>query len=246
MAIRTKADLREYILQELGYPVINVELTEDQLNNQIDKAVERFVEQGFSGSTEIIIELDVTAGTQTYELPDTVLAIKSVMKQEDSSDALFSAKYHMLNDFLLYQWPSGGGNTLSVWEATKGYMEIIDSYFTEIEDFSYNDITNKITFYNTIDIDKTFMLIGYSAILPDNAPDTTINNIFAHRWVREAATAFSRRQWGFNLSKTEGIPLPGGGTLNGGMLIDRGEAQIETLLQELEDRYEAPIDFFVG
>ena len=47
--INTKEKLRDYIKRRLGAPLLRVELTEDMLNDCIDKAVEIYSEYGYDG-----------------------------------------------------------------------------------------------------------------------------------------------------------------------------------------------------
>jgi hypothetical protein len=55
-----------------------------------------------------------------------------------------------------------------------------------------------------------------------------------------------RKQWGNNLIKYQGTQLPGGTTLDGGRILDEAKSNIEILLQDLEGKYQFPVDFAVG
>ena len=59
-------------------------------------------------------------------------------------------------------------------------------------------------------------------------------------------TATVKRQWGANLSKFEGIQLPGGVQFNGNQLFEQAQQDIEKFEEEVQLRYELPIDFHVG
>ena len=53
-------------------------------------------------------------------------------------------------------------------------------------------------------------------------------------------------QWGINLTKFEGIQLPGGVTLNGRQLIDVAREEIQRLEEELRLGYELPVMDMIG
>jgi len=55
-----------------------------------------------------------------------------------------------------------------------------------------------------------------------------------------------KRQWGNNLSKFEGIQLPGGVQFNGQRILDEAREAIDKIEEEVQDKYELPPDFSVG
>ena len=68
------------------------------------------------------------------------------------------------------------------------------------------------------------------------------NNLFMKNYV----TAILKKQWGENISKFEGMTLPGGVTLNGRQLIDDAKEEIEREIEKLRNEYDNPPNFFVG
>ena len=65
-------------------------------------------------------------------------------------------------------------------------------------------------------------------------------------WLKEYVSELIRQQWGANLSKFEGMQMPGGVTLNGRQLYDDATTQIEKLREKIRLDFEMPADFFVG
>ena len=55
-----------------------------------------------------------------------------------------------------------------------------------------------------------------------------------------------KQQWGANLSKFEGMQLPGGVTLNGRIIYEEATQEILRLEEQVRLNYELPVDFFVG
>jgi hypothetical protein len=66
--------------------------------------------------------------------------------------------------------------------------------------------------------------------------------IFDSLWLKNYAAALARIQWGVNLGKYEGVQLPGGGTPNAAGILEKGEADKEKLLIELDEKYTEPPD----
>jgi hypothetical protein len=75
---------------------------------------------------------------------------------------------------------------------------------------------------------------------------TTHTDVFNDMWLKQYTTELFRKQWGNNLIKYQGTQLPGGTTLDGGRILDEAKSNIEILLQDLEGKYQFPVDFAVG
>ena len=54
-------------------------------------------------------------------------------------------------------------------------------------------------------------------------------DVWNDRWLKRYATALIKKQWGENLSKYEGIAMPGGVTFNGSRILDEANQEIEQL-----------------
>ena len=62
----------------------------------------------------------------------------------------------------------------------------------------------------------------------------------------EDNTALMKKQWGQNLTKFEGMQLPGGVTMNGRQLYDDATTELETIQTEMSLRSEIPGDHLIG
>jgi len=65
-------------------------------------------------------------------------------------------------------------------------------------------------------------------------------------WLKQYATALMKRQWGQNLSKYEGMQLPGGMTYNGATLFDQANTEIENLQADILVKYDVVPHFLIG
>jgi len=77
-------------------------------------------------------------------------------------------------------------------------------------------------------------------------PSTTFSEIFDDIWLKKYVTALIKKQWGSNLSKFEGVQLPGGVSLRGGEIFSEALEEVSRLEEELQLAYELPIDFDIG
>jgi hypothetical protein len=85
------------------------------------------------------------------------------------------------------------------------------------------------------------MVDAYTTIDPN-----TYTDIYNDLFLKKYCVALIKRQWGANLIKFEGVQLPGGVTMNGRQIFDDANADILKLEEEMELKYQKPVDFFVG
>ena len=50
MVPATRNDFKEYFLRKLGKPVINIEVTEEQIDDRVDEAIKFFNDYHYSGT----------------------------------------------------------------------------------------------------------------------------------------------------------------------------------------------------
>jgi hypothetical protein len=89
--------------------------------------------------------------------------------------------------------------------------------------------------------DDFIVIDCYRALDPNQ-----FTGLYNERWVKNYLTALIKRQWGQNLSKFEGIQMPGGVTFNGRQLYDDAIGEIEKLMEDLKTTYELPPLDMVG
>ena len=111
---------------------------------------------------------------------------------------------------------SRNGNTLQIW----------------------GDLVNN----GDLKVGKTIAIEMYVAADPTESG----NRLWDNQFLKEYATALIKRQWGENLSKFEGMQLPGGVTINGRQIIEDANQEIEVARQRIYNEYDTPPDFFMG
>ena len=66
------------------------------------------------------------------------------------------------------------------------------------------------------------------------------------RLLKEYVTSLIKRQWGSNLSKFDGVQLPGGITLRGAEIFSEANEEVRQIEERVLNEYELPVDFFLG
>ena len=260
----TRQELIDYCLRRLGYPVLEVNVDEDQIEDLIDDAIQYFQERHFDGVERMLLKHEITKEnketlktgittttanstvgitTTTFtesqnfiQLPDHVLGVERVLKMDAStiSSGLFNIKYQIFLNDLYYY----GALDLLNYAMTKTYLEDLSRIITPDTQLRFNKKNHRL--YLDIDFgnlsDDTFIIIdGYRLLDPADAP-----KIYNDFWLKRYATAIIKKQWGMNLIKFNGVLLPGGVQLNGRQIYEDALKEIEEIEYSLKTEYEIP------
>ena len=260
----TRQGLIDYCLRRLGYPVLEVNVDDDQIDDLIDDAIQYFQERHFDGVERMLLKHEITkenketlktgittttanstvgittttfTETQNFiQLPDHVLGVERVLKMDAStiSSGMFNIKYQIFLNDLYYY----GALDLMNYAMVKTYLEDLSRLITPDVQLRFNKRQHRL--YMDIDwrqVSKnTYLIIDcYRLVDPANASD-----IYNDWWLKRYLVAIIKRQWGQNLMKFQGVMLPGGVSLNGRQIYDDAIREIEQIEYELKTEYELP------
>ena len=271
MAVPTsKSTFKEYCLRQLGKPVIDINVDEDQIDDRIDEALQYFSQYHYDGVERVYLKHAVTqaeidrAKTNTsatatdkvdssitaswsegkgfIPVPDSVLSVVKVFDFSDKNTTnMFDIRYQLrLND--LYDFSS---ESILHYEMTMQHLDFLDHILVGEKPIRFNQHQNRLY----IDMDWStdiqageFLIIEcYRKLNPD-----TYTDIYDDIYLKRYATALIKRQWGANLSKFEGVQMLGGVTLNGAKLFEEAQADIEKLEEQIQLAYELPPNYMIG
>jgi hypothetical protein len=252
--LQTKTDLKNYILRQLGSPVINIEITDEQLDDAIDNTLELYMQNAYSGVRERFVALEVVAGTQDYLLPYEIFAIITIRSQEmggitnTAPSNIFS-----MNQFIASDLYKGSGRIdLVTYETTNQLLSTLDLMFSKKMTYDFNCISKELHLFEIpVQSEKVFMqcyIKNVPTYTTDPVSGTIVEstNIYNELWVRRYSTELARRQWADSISKYEGSQLPNGMSLNASAILTRAETEILKLEEMLYNQYSLPPEFFVG
>jgi hypothetical protein len=246
--VKSKQDLKQYILRRLGYPVVNVEVTDDQLEDIIYETLQKYFQFAYGGTQLRFGVIVPTKDNQReFRLPFEVNSVLRVydytfMAMNTNIQDPFSINYIVARDFLNFSFFKGD---LLTWELVKEFIETLDIKYNVKIEFDFNPVTKILYFINTSTVkDKKYGIIYYE--IPDIDDPEIEEYIYDNRWIKEYATELARYQWGVNLTKYEGTMLPNGMQLNAEQIKQDALQTIEQLQNELIDTYQLPPDFFLG
>ena len=160
----TRQGLIDYCLRRLGYPVLEVNVDDDQIDDLIDDAIQYFQERHFDGVERMVLKHEITKEnketlktgittttanstvgitTTTFtesqnfiQLPDHVIGVERVLKMDNStiSSGLFNLKYQIFLNDLYYY----GALDLLNYTMTKTYLEDLSRIITPDTQIRFN------------------------------------------------------------------------------------------------------------
>tara|TARA_B100000035_G_scaffold275981_1_gene253333 strand:- start:65 stop:880 length:816 start_codon:yes stop_codon:yes gene_type:complete len=260
----TRQELIDYSLRRLGYPVLEINVDDDQIEDLVDDAIQHFQDYHYDGVERMFLKHKITGAQRTtlktgvststgisttgvtsvaweedqnfLQLPDHVIGVEKVFKLDSStiSTGMFNIKYQIFLNDLYYY----GALDLLNYSMTKTYMEDLSRLITPDVQIRFNRKKGRL--YLDIDLDDLsdddyIILDCYRMIDP-----TQTSKVYNDWWLKKYTTALIKKQWGQNLIKFQGVMLPGGVSLNGRQIYDDAVREIEELDRELRDTYEQP------
>jgi hypothetical protein len=253
--LQTKKQLKDYILRQLGSPVVNIEITDDQLDDAIDNGVELYMQQAYSGVKERFVGIDLLVGQQTYQLPYDVFAVLEIKSQgmggisNSTPSNIFS-----MNQFIASDLYKGNGKVdLLSYEMTNELLATMDLMFSKKISFDFNCVSKELFLFEKPVINEKVMMHSYLKNVPTyvanpiaGQPEIEGTNLYNELIVRNLCTAYGRRQWADNLAKYNGSALPNGLVIDVPSLAARADADVLKYELEIEEVYSLPVDWMIG
>ena len=246
-SVTSRQGLIDYCLRRLGQPVVEINIDEDQLEERVDDALEYFQEYHFDGVEKVFLKHIITADDITNEyipMGNPVISVVRVLpipSFDSFSGGFFNEEYQLrLNDLNNFS-----GSTLIHWEMMQQNFSLIEQLFSIAPTMLFNRKQNRV--YLETDWTEKFnendilVIEAYRALDPSTYPE-----IWNDMFLKKYTTALIKRQWGENLKKFTGVVLPGGISLDGKTIYDEAVEEISQIEEEINLKYELPVDGYVG
>lgn len=240
-----KATFKEHCLRRLGKPVIEINVDEDQVDDRVDEALDYYADYHFDGMEHTYYKQAVTQtdiDNKYITIPENIIGIVDIFDIGDatSTNNLFNIRYQIaLND--LYD--------LSRYELVPYYMNfqnirMIEEILVGKQRIRYNRHLNQLHVdmnWDRLNVGDFIVMKAYRVIDPD-----TYTDVWKDRWLLRYASCLIKLQWGSNLTKFEGMQLPGGVQFNGQKIYDDAFSERQQLEEEMAVAYSYPPEDMVG
>lgn len=169
---RTRKEFKDYCLRRLGWPVIDINVDDDQIEDRIDDALQFFHDYHFDGTEKIYMKHQFTQADidrRWIYCPDPVIFVTGVFPFDDSNSSvnMFDLRYqlrlHDLYDFTSVSYVS--------YEITMQHIRTLNMLFSGTPQFRFNRHMNKlfldIDWSRDAEVGKYVIVECYRAMMPD-------------------------------------------------------------------------------
>ena len=247
----SRTGLVEYCLRRLGKGAIDINVTDEQIEDRIDDALDYFYQFQFDGVEKKYTKIQVTANNIAngwVQMPSNTIGVTrifplngdAVNSNINGDFNIFDLNYQLrLNE--LYDFTS----------ADYVYFELANEHIRTLEMLFIGEVPIRYNRYtNILYADMTWTqkcapgswLIAECWVQVDPSSGMFWNDMM----LKQFATAMIKRQWGENLKKIKGVNLPGGITVDGQSIYDEAVKEIDQLKETIRETFEAPPEFYTG
>jgi hypothetical protein len=242
----TRDEFKKYCLRELGHPVIEINVDEDQVQDRIDDALEYYRDFHYDGTEEyfykhVVTQTDINNGYLT--LDESIIGVVDVLPIGTglNTSNLFNLRYQItLNE--IYDWAHG---QFANYTMSMERIALLNELFVGKQLFRFNRHTDRLyidmSWSEKLNVGENIIVKCYKTMSP-----TDYSDVWGDRWLRKYATQLIKRQWGNNLKKYTGMQLPGGVQFSGQEIYQEADEEIKRLEEEAINTYALPAYDMIG
>ena len=266
----SKATFKSYCKRALGFGVIDINVSDDQVDDRVDEALQYFSQYHYDGVERMYLKYQITSdditraranvttsatdtadntvtasfseGKNYIPMPSSVISVVSIFPFSNAqTNSMFDIRYQLrLND--LYDFSS---TSIIHYQMTMQQLDLLEHVLVGEVPIRFNQHQNRLYLdmdWEEMNADEYLIIECYRKVDPD-----TYTDIYDDMYLKRYATALIKRQWGANLSKFNGVATLGGVTMNGADIYSQSIEEINKLEEEIkEGAFSTPINYMIG
>jgi hypothetical protein len=271
--INSREGLKDYCLRKLGFPVIDINVDEDQVEDRIDDGLQKFAEFHYDATHADYLAIKVT--------PEMLANGSNIASRDNGNASIANSTYgwiplpeNVIGVARMFPLTGdvvhGGGSSANFNIFDLNYQLRLNELY-EFTSSSYQYYWVARTHIRMLEL----LLVGVNPIryskhmgrlyidMHWQAPEVPANTfvliectrvldpvefvkVYNDLWLKEYTTQLIKRQWGENLKKYGNFTLPGGMVINGQQIYEEAKLEILLLEKQLRDTWEEPPQFLIG
>lgn len=247
MAIITnRDDFKSYVLRACGHPLITVDVTEEHLDDRIDDAILFFNDYYWDGIKKEYFKHQLTATNMVdryVTIPDHIWSVSKVFNASSTSGSsgnIFDLEYQLR----MSDMRDLTSTSLVYYEQVMSHIALLQHRLHVDRQFRFNRLDGKLfldlNWEAKLKEGDWILLECYAALDPATSPKMWNDRVF-----KEYVVSLIKQQWAQNLSKYQGVQLPGGVTIDSQTMYANASSDIEKIEQEIMTNL-APLEFNIG
>ena len=270
-----RQELVNYCKRQLGAPVLEINVADEQIDDLVDDALQFFHQRHFDGVSQTFLKYQITQ--QDIDRSRGNVGVATTSTSAIISGSSINFNYSENNNFLQVPPSVIGVNKIFKYEGSnsvssgmfslKYQLFLNDLYYwgsvdilsytmvkTFLEDLDFALNTEKQIRFNQRS-DRLYLDIDWSTVTAGNyliidcyrvIDPSESPRVWNDIFLKKYLTALIKKQWGQNLIKFNGVRLPGGVELNGRQIYDDAERELESIRESMLSTYELPPFDMIG
>ena len=144
----TRADFKDLIRRKFGYPIVNVEIDDEHIDDAIRLALQKYERFAIGNATqETWLTFMLSGGQTLYDMPAGTTEVESVDDGGASGgiNTLFTIDNFMYNQGAMNFFAmSSGGYSMVTYHITMGFLETLKRYAPSKYRYKYHKATNRL------------------------------------------------------------------------------------------------------
>ena len=266
----SRSDLINYCKRQLGAPVLEINVADEQVDDLVDDALQYFHERHFDGVVQTYLKYKITqedidrgkgtnsVGIVTTTADTTIVGTATTFSYTENSNYIqVPPSVIGVNKIFRFDSSTISGGMFSL----KYQLFLNDIYFfssmemltyamtkTTLSDIDFLLNTESQIRFNQRQ-DRLYLDIDWGSIAVDEyiildcwrlLDPNDFTRVYNDSFLKKYLTALIKRQWGQNLIKFQGVKLPGGIELNGRQIYDDAEKDLQIIREQMSNTYELP------
>jgi hypothetical protein len=242
----SREQFKDFCLRQLGAPVTEINVDDDQVEDAIDLALQYFQDYHYNGVERWYLKHQITSDDRANRwipIGENIIGVTRIfpMGSTNASVNMFDLRYqlrlHELYDFTSTSYVN--------YVMTQQHIRTLDMLFSGETPIRFNRHTDKLyvdwDWENEAIIGEWMIIEGFIIIDPDEYKD-----VYNDRHFKKLATAYVKKQWGMNMKKFKGMKLPGGIELDGQTIYQEGLSDIKEAEDLIKNEMQEPPNFIMG
>lgn len=248
--ISDRVSFGKYCLRKAGDGVLQINISEEQVEDRIDDALDKFWEFHGEGNSLVPLKYQLTQDdidSSTIKVPEGVISVNRILNPSTGSASAMALNNIQYQEFLIdaLDIRSMGKSGLSNYVQTISYLgtlsQVLGNNEKAVEFNQYRGKAEIIGGFKNLKVGDWVILECWTIQDPEQWAATWNN-----QWLKAYCSALILKQWAMNLMKYGNAQLPGGMQINAEAVMAEAKEEIQKLEQELELVWQEPPMFFMA
>jgi hypothetical protein len=241
-----REEFKQYCLRKLGHPVIQINVSDEQIEDRIDEALSFFSDYHYNGSEHVYIkhlltQEDIDRGF--IRTPSRLLGVTRIF-DINSSISTGTGMFNVTYQFVLNNLQDLTGYSIQNYYMTMQHIRFIQEWLVGYPMIRYNAHSNKVY----LDMSSSKLTPGNYIIVEayDIVDPDVYEDLWSDRWLQNYATALIKENWGSNLTKFVNMQLVGGVQFNGEQILNDAREERKNMEEEAKSSLQPLVYNFSG